>query len=107
MAMFRQYVLSLTAAALLAGILLSFFHEGVSGKILRLVCGILLTVTALQPLRRMELPDMDRFIPNCRQEAEDAAALGRKTGGSMAYGSGWKHIFWTKPLPWDWISCRT
>ena len=50
MAGFRQYVLSLTAAALLGGILLSCVPEGSTGKVLRLVCGILITVTALKPL---------------------------------------------------------
>ena len=78
MAAFRQYVLSLTAAALLGGILLSCVPEGSSRKILRLVCGILITVTALKPLGQLRLPDLDALTGEYRQQAEAAVAMGQE-----------------------------
>ena len=78
MAPFRQYVLSLTAAALLSGILLSCVPEGSGRKILRLACGILLTVTALKPLGQLRLPDLDALTGEYRQQAEAAAAMGQE-----------------------------
>ena len=78
MAPFRQYVLSLTAAALLGGLLLSCVPEGSGRKILRLVCGILLTVTALKPLGQLRLPDLDALTGEYRQQAEAAVAMGQE-----------------------------
>lgn len=78
MAVFRQYVLSLTAAALLGGMLLSCVPEGSTRKVLRLVCGILLTVTALKPLGQMRLPDLDALTGEYRHQAETAAAMGQE-----------------------------
>ena len=75
---FRQYVLSLTAAALLGGILLSCVPEGSTGKVLKLVCGILLTVTALKPLRQIRLPDLDALTGEYRQQAEAVTAMGQE-----------------------------
>lgn len=75
---FRQYVLSLTAAALLGGILLSCVPEGSGRKILRLVCGILLTVTALKPLGQLRLPNLDAMSGEYRQQAEAAVAVGQE-----------------------------
>lgn len=74
----RQYVLSLTATALLGGILLSVVPGGAAGKILRLVCGILLTVTALEPLSHLHLPDPDALTGEYRQQAEAASAMGQE-----------------------------
>ena len=78
MAPFRQYVLSLTAAALLGGILLSCVPEGSGRNILRLVCGILLTVTALKPLGQLRLPNLDALSLEYRQQADAAAAMGQE-----------------------------
>ena len=75
---FRQYVLSMTAAALLGGILLSCVPEGSGRKILRLVCGILLTVTALKPLGQLRLPNLDAMSGEYRQQAEAAVAVGQE-----------------------------
>ena len=74
----RQYVLSLTATALLGGILLSVVPGEAAGKILRLVCGILLTVTALEPLSHLHLPDPDVLTGEYRQQAEAAVATGQE-----------------------------
>jgi hypothetical protein len=86
MAPFRQYVLSLTAAALLGGILLSCVPEGSSRKILRLVCGILITVTALKPLGQLRLPDLDALTGEYRQQAEAAVATGQEMARLEAQG---------------------
>lgn len=71
-----QYVVSLTAAALICGILLSLFRDGPVRLIVRLVCGVFLTVTALSPLTDLSIPDVSAFVSDYRAEGEANAALG-------------------------------
>ena len=74
----REYVLSLTATALISGILMSLVSEDTPGKILRLVCGVLLAVTALKPLTRMEIPDFRDWTQGYGEYGEDIAAMGQE-----------------------------
>lgn len=71
-----QYVVTLTVAALISGILLSLFQDGPVRSILRLVCGIFLTVTALSPLTDLSIPDVSAFASDYMAEGKAAAALG-------------------------------
>lgn len=71
-----QYVVSLTAAALISGILLSLFPDGTMRTLLRLICGTALAVTALAPLTDLELPDFDSMMQDYMPEAQAASDLG-------------------------------
>lgn len=71
-----QYVVSLTAAALISGILLSLFPEGTMRTLLRLVCGTVLAVTALAPLTDLKLPDLDSVMQDYLPEGQAASDLG-------------------------------
>lgn len=73
-----EYVVSLTAAAMLSGILMALIREGTARKILRLVCGVFLTVTALTPLVRGNLPDLSFFETDWLTLGEAAAASGEE-----------------------------
>lgn len=70
------YVVSLTAAAMISGILLSLFPDGPVRGMLKLVCGVFLTVTALSPLIKINQPDLSGFVFDYMSEGESAAALG-------------------------------
>lgn len=73
-----QYVVTLTASAMITGILLAMLPEGPQRKLLRLTCGIFLTVTALLPLPGLELPDLNLFTEAYNQEGEAMAAMGEE-----------------------------
>ena len=68
--MLKNYVLSLIAAALVGGILLEVNREGPGGKVMKLLCGLFLLLTALGPLGRLRLPDLGDFQEVWREEAE-------------------------------------
>lgn len=73
-----QYVVTLTASALITGILLAILPEGPQRKLLRLTCGAFLTVAALSPLPGLELPDLNVLTEAYYQEGEALAALGEE-----------------------------
>lgn len=72
----RQYILGVTAAAMLCGAALSLSPEGTSRELLRLLGGIVLTVCLLRPLAgggfSLELPEPDPW------QGEQIAAEGEK-----------------------------
>lgn len=67
--MLKGYVLSLIAAALVGGILLEMNREGPSGKVMKLLCGLFLLLTALGPLGKLDLPDPGDFQAAWQEEA--------------------------------------
>jgi len=81
-----QYVVSLTAAAMICGILLSFFPEGAVRIQLRLVCGVFLTVTALAPLTRISLPDPMEFSQSYLSEGALLATNGENLAREEVHG---------------------
>ena len=72
----RQYILSVTVVCILSGVLLSLFREGTVMQLLRMVCGILLIITAIGPLSGKTIPEIltvpDHWLP----DGEAAAAMG-------------------------------
>lgn len=77
----RTYVVSLTATATLCGVVLSLFPEGVIQKLLRLVCGIVLTIAVLSPLSDITLCEFS-FVPeNHLIAGENIAAMGNALAG--------------------------
>lgn len=73
-----QYVVTLTASAIICGILLSFFSEGPLRMQLQVVCGVFLTVTALAPLTRISLPDLTGASQAYLSEGQLLAVRGEK-----------------------------
>lgn len=78
MEVIREYLLSVTAAALLCGILQSMVgQKGSTGGILRLVCGIFLAFTVIAPIAEIRLVDMGWAASNVMEEARAAAENGK------------------------------
>ncbi len=78
-----EYAVALTAAALINAILLSLFPEGTIQKLLRLICGLVLTVTALTPLPGIRLPEVTIFREEYLQ-GQDLAAQGEDMAADAA-----------------------
>jgi len=79
----RQYILGVTAAAMLCGAALSLSPEGTARELLRLLGGIALTACLLRPLAggrlSLELPELDpwqgeQIAAEGEKEARDAVA---------------------------------
>ena len=77
----REYLLSVTAAAIFCGLLKSLSaKQGSTGGILRLICGIFLTLTVIRPLADIHPEDLDLFSHQIRQDAHAAVEAGEDYG---------------------------
>lgn len=76
--MAARYVLSLIAAAFIAGILQSFVKEGSCARVLRLLCGLFLMVTALKPLKELQIPALEDWTASWNAEAGAAVREGEE-----------------------------
>lgn len=73
----REYLLTVTCAALLCGILCAMVDEKHNGgALVKLLCGVFMSLTMILPLSRVSLEriDLDRW--EIRQEGESAAEAG-------------------------------
>ena len=71
-----QYILSVTAAAVLASILRTVAGEGAMGKLTKLLTGLFLAVTVLSPLVRLEIPDPSHWLEDYLADGDEAARAG-------------------------------
>lgn len=73
----RQYLISVTAAAMICGIAKTVADEKtVSGAVIRLVAGLVMTVTVLAPVVRLDLGVVPELTAGIAAEAKQAAAVG-------------------------------
>ena len=73
----REYLLSVTAAALLCGILRSLAGEkGSTGGLLKLISGIFLALTVVRPLAGIQIREFTLLADEVLQEADAAAQEG-------------------------------
>lgn len=82
----RQYILSITVAAILCGLVLSIAPKGQFQGILKLVCGVFLALLVMEPITRLDPQQIvSRFTGNWDTEGEAAAAFGEEAArDSMA-----------------------
>ena len=75
----RQYILSITVAAILCGLVLSIAPKGQFQGILKLVCGVFLALLVMEPITRLDPQQIvSRFTGNWDTEGEAAAAFGEE-----------------------------
>lgn len=59
----RQYILSVTAAAILCGVLRDLIPEkGAAGQLLKLISGIFLAFAAISPVKELEIPNLQAYM---------------------------------------------
>ena len=74
-----KYILSVTAAAIIVGIVSSFADpKSGSGAIIKLMGGLFLTVVAIQPVVNFDFDALTAFSVNPIAEGESAAAEGQE-----------------------------
>lgn len=71
-----QYILTVTAAAMLAAILRCIAGQGSMGKLVGLLAGVFMALTIISPLMRLELPDPVRWFSAYTSDGSAAAATG-------------------------------
>lgn len=70
----RGYLLSVVAAALFSGILLSLTPTGPVRRTLRFICGLLLVLAALGPVARLDVERLAGNLSELRVQAGERAA---------------------------------
>lgn len=74
----REYVIHVSATALICALLIRFVHStGTVKMMIRLLCSLLLTYSIIQPIIQLELPDFGSFAAEYRTEADRAVQLGK------------------------------
>lgn len=73
----REYLISVTAAALLCGILKTLIGEkGNSAALVRLICGIFLALTVIRPLKQLNLTDISLLPSGLMAQARATSGEG-------------------------------
>lgn len=71
-----QYILTVTAAAMLVGILQSLAGQGSMGTLTKLLGGVFLALTILSPVLRLEIPDPAEWFADFTLDGESLVAEG-------------------------------
>lgn len=79
MAVLRQYILSVSAAAILCGLVTVMIPQGSMKGICKLVCGVFLTLLVVEPVTRFDPGKiLSSFTGQITSEGETAAAFGEE-----------------------------
>ena len=76
----KAYILTVTAAAVLVSILRRLAGDGSMGALFRLMAGVFMALTVMEPVLKLELPDVGQWIAASTTEGQDAASEGEKMG---------------------------
>lgn len=71
-----EYIVSVSAAALLCGILNSIMVKGTAREILKLVSGLFLAFSVISPVSNLRLPELTEIEATWQTEAADAVHAG-------------------------------
>lgn len=79
MELIKEYLLSITAAALICGTISSLTSKnaGIS-KLMQLLCGLFLAITVIRPIVEVQLDNIDSFTDLLVVDGEIAASTGKE-----------------------------
>lgn len=72
----RQYIISVTTAAMIGGIITGLFQNGTAKEVVKLICGVFLAFTVMRPVAGLDFEELLEVDLLYSQDAEEAAALG-------------------------------
>lgn len=79
MAQLGKYILSVTAAAIIVGILTSLLDKkSGSAALMKLIAGLFLTFTAIAPIAKLDLSGLSSFVSGFESDGYAASADGEK-----------------------------
>lgn len=74
----REYVIHLTAAALICAIAFTIFDKkDLTSGIVRLICGLLMLISVINPWIKLKIGEMDAWSDAFRRAASDAVQAGQ------------------------------
>ena len=73
-----EYIISVSAAALVCGILNSMLPKGAAKEVLKLVSGLFLVFCVISPVSNLRLPELADIGATIREEAASAVADGEE-----------------------------
>lgn len=77
--MIRSYILSVAAAAIICAVIRQFFqNSGAADRILRVLTGICMTLTVLQPLLNVQIGKISNIMSDFSYEANIAVQAGKE-----------------------------
>ena len=71
-----EYIISVSAAAFLCGILNSMMLKGTAKEVMKLVSGLFLAFCVISPVTDLRLPELTDLGESMQQEAQEAVAAG-------------------------------
>lgn len=76
----RQYLLSVTGAAIICSILMSILgKKGMYSSVIRMLCGLFMVFTMIAPVMRIRLKDFETYFGELNIEANSAVSWGIQT----------------------------
>lgn len=76
MGVVREYLISVTAAALICSVAVKLVRNGTVGAVIKLLTGILMALVVLMPLLQIRLGNLELYIDDVRSEAGIVAGNG-------------------------------
>ena len=101
----KAYLIEITAAAILAALIRKLAPKSGAGRGARLGAGLLVLLCLLQPLGRFYRDGTALFSRDWGQVDPMASDEVSKEANRLMESlipSRPRHIYWTKPEPWDW-----
>ena len=71
-----EYIAQAVAAALLCGIIVSMTKHSSGGSIVRMLCGVFMTIVLIQPLAGTNVSFLESILPDITGDAEAVASEG-------------------------------
>lgn len=87
MAKLGEYVVCVCCAALLCGIVNAMMPKGTAKELLKLVGGLFLVFTIIQPVQNVELPEAEDYGVRWQEEANEIIARGEEMARQAAISS--------------------
>ena len=73
----RSYLLSVTTAAIICGIIMGIFgKKGTIGVVVKLLCGMFLAVTVISPVLELNLNELDLYLSDLQTVSDSAVQTG-------------------------------
>lgn len=77
MSFVRDYIIHLTAAALICAVMIRFTRKsGVLGVLIKLLCGLFLAYSIVKPVQQVEFQGIEDFASGLREDADQAVQWG-------------------------------
>lgn len=80
------YILSISAAAMVTGILCGILGDGTGKELVKMLCGLLILFTVLKPLRDVDLTQLQSQLTIHTGEAVDTVKLGKEMAAEEMKG---------------------